>query len=102
MSARGSSSGGMNYWVIVIAVIGVIMSIGNGFWSLANPKGDITELKADFAAYKKEVSDTMRWSTASKDFVTGQIAAIKDENATYRRGLEMIISRIEVKTNTID
>ena len=86
----------------MIAGLGVVMSLGNGFWSLANPRGDIKELKDDVNKQFAKIENDLKWSFASKDLVNGKVDSIKEENLTYRRGMEMIIGRIENKANAID
>lgn len=102
--ATRRTGGGSNtsQWVIVIAGLGVVMSLGNGFWSLANPRGDIKELKDDVGKQFAKIENDLKWQFASKDLVNGKVDSIKEENLTYRRGLELLISRIETKANSLD
>jgi hypothetical protein len=103
MAARRANVGSStSQWVIVIAGLGVVMSLGNGFWSLANPRGDIKELKDDVGKQFAKIENDLKWQFASKDLVNGKIDSIKEENTTYRRGMEALILRIETKANTLD
>ena len=86
----------------MIAGLGVVMSLGNGFWSLANPRGDIKELKDDVGKQFAKIENDLKWQFASKDLVNGKIDSIKEENTTYRLGMERLIGRIETKANTLD
>ena len=86
----------------MIAGLGVVMSLGNGFWSLANPRGDIKELKDDVGKQFAKIENDLKWQSASKDLANGKIDSIKEENTTYRLGMERLIGRIEVKANSID
>src|ERR1035437_3057498 len=101
---RRYTSGGSStsQWVIVIAGLGVVMSLGNGFWSLANPRGDIKELKDDMSKQFAKIENDLKWQFASKDLVNGKIDSIKEENVTYRLGMERLIGRIETKANSLD
>ena len=103
MAARRTGGGSnTSQWVIVIAGLGVVMSLGNGFWSLANPRGDIKELKDDNEKHFAKLENDLKWQFASKGLVNGKIDSIKEENTTYRLGMERLIGRIEVKANSID
>ena len=103
MAARRTSGGSnTSQWVIVIAGLGVVMSLGNGFWSLANPRGDIKELKDDNEKHFAKLENDLKWQFASKDLVNGKIDSIKEESTTYRLGMERLIGRIEVKANALD
>ena len=104
MAARRTGGGGSNtsQWVIVIAGLGVVMSLGNGFWSLANPRGDIKELKDDNEKHFAKLENDLKWQFASKDLVNGKIDSIKEEGVTYRLGMERLIGRIETKANSLD
>src|ERR1017187_5416624 len=103
MAARRTGGGSnTSQWVIVIAGLGVVMSLGNGFWSLANPRGDIKELKDDNEKHFAKLENDLKWQFASKDLVNGKIESIKEEGTTYRLGMERLIGRIEVKANALD
>ena len=103
---RGSNS---NIWIIVGLGLTALMAVSNGFWSLANPKGDITELKNDTRVQLKEMREDlatlkkdMDWRWATKDLVTGKVETIDKENATYRRGMEILFSGVKSKVDSMD
>ena len=79
MAARRGTT---NIWVI-FSVVATVMTFACGFvWSII--QGQVNDNKADLAKYKED----SRWQYATKDYVNGQITGIKDEEKTFRWGLE--------------
>lgn len=91
-----SKTAGTSYWVVILAAASVVVSIGSNILSnskeeIKNVKIDISaqihELKADFLKWQNDA----RWNYATKDFVNGRIDGIKEEEKTYRKGVEVIV-----------
>ncbi len=69
-------------WVILSVAATVLFGVFGFVWSIL--EGQISELRNDV---NKATADA-RWQYATKDFVDGKINGIKDEEKTYREGLE--------------
>lgn len=87
MATRRSGS---NLWIIFSVAVTVAFGLFGFVWSIVEGQiGDnkrdydnkIAELRNDFIKYQTEA----RWNFATKDFVTGKIDGIKEEEATYRK-----------------
>lgn len=74
-------------WVVLGVAVTVLFGVFSFVWSVI--QAQVTDLKAEFSKYQGDA----RWSYATKDYVNGKIEGIKEEQATYRRGLERELSR---------
>ena len=79
---RRTGGGGATIWVILSVAVTVIFGVFTFVWSII--QGQINDMKAEFVKYQSDA----RWSYATKDYVNGKIEGIKDEETTYRKGLE--------------
>lgn len=79
---RPATSGNATIWVILSVAVTVMFGVFGFIWSII--QAQITDMKTEFVKYQSD----SRWQYATKDFVTGKLEGIKDEEATYRRGLE--------------
>lgn len=84
MAQRRSNSG---IWIILSVAVTISFGIFSFVWSIV--EGQIAELRNDFVKYQTDA----RWNFATKDFVIGKIDGIKDEEATYRKGIEQRLSK---------
>ncbi len=69
-------------WVILSVAVTVLFSIFGFVWSIL--EGQVSELRSDLNKSKEDA----RWQYATKDYLNGKIDGIKDEEKTYREGLE--------------
>ena len=69
-------------WIILSVAVTVAFGIFSFVWSVV--ESQITELRNDMIKYQGEA----RWNFATKDFVIGKIDGMKEEEATFRKGLE--------------
>ena len=76
-----------NIWII-LGVAATVFSTAFGFvWSVIS--GQNAELRNDLVKYQTDA----RWQFATKDYVNGKIEGIKEEETTYRKGLERILPK---------
>lgn len=78
MPARMVSS--TSVWVILSVAVTVAFGLFGFVWSIL--EGQISDVKNE-----------LKWSYATKDFVIGKIDGIKDEEQTYRKGIEKILDK---------
>jgi hypothetical protein len=69
-------------WVILGVAATVLFSVFGFVWSII--EGQVSELRGSLEKAKEDA----RWSYATKDYVNGKIDGIKDEEKTYRDGIE--------------
>lgn len=79
MAARKSGSA---IWIILSVAVTVSFGIFSFIWSVV--EGQISELRNDFVKGQTDA----RWNFATKDYVNGKIEGMKDEEKTYRDGME--------------
>lgn len=82
-AARTSSS----VWVILSVAATVLFAVFGFVWSII--EGQVSELRGDL----NKAIENARWSYATKDYVNGKIDGIKEEQLTYRKGLERILPK---------
>lgn len=73
---------GSSVWIIMSVAVTVLFGVFSFVWTIV--EGQISEVRADLMKYQSD----NRWSYATKDFVTGKVDGIKEEETTYRRMLE--------------
>jgi len=78
-------------WVILSVALTAMFGVSSFVWSIV--QSQITEIRADIGKFK----DDARWQYATKDFVTGKIDGIQQEEATYRKGLERLLPQTIVE-----
>jgi len=76
------TSSGASVWIILSVAVTVMFGIFGFVWSIIT--GQINDVKIEFTKYQNDA----RWNFATKDYVNGKIDGIKDEETTYRKGLE--------------
>ena len=76
-----------NVWIILSVAATVAFGLFSFVWSVI--EGQISELRNDFVKYQGDA----RWNFATKDYVNGKIDGIKDEELTYRKGLERALPK---------
>jgi hypothetical protein len=74
-------------WVILGLAATVLFSVFGFVWSIL--EGQVSELRTSLEKAKEDA----RWSYATKDYVNGKVDGIKDEEKTYREGLERILPK---------
>lgn len=72
-------------WVILSVALTAMFGVFGFVWSIV--QSQISEIRQDISKYKEDV----RWQYATKDFVNGKLDGIRDEETTYRKGLERIL-----------
>ena len=80
--ARRIGGGNTSIWVILSVAVTVMFGVFTFIWSII--QGQINDVKTEFVKYQSDA----RWNFATKDYVNGKIEGIKDEETTYRKGLE--------------
>ena len=84
MAQRRSSTG---IWIILSVAVTIAFGIFSFVWSVV--ESQINDLRNDFVKYQTDA----RWNFATKDFVIGKLDGIKDEEKTYRKGLERQLNK---------
>lgn len=78
MATKSSAS----VWVTMSAAATVLFGLFGFVWSIL--EGQINDLRKEMDKAREDA----RWNYATKDYVNGKIDGIKEEERTYRRGLE--------------
>jgi len=73
---------GASVWITMSAAATVLFGLFGFVWSIL--QGQITELRADL----RKATEDARWNYATKDYVNGKLEGLKDEERTYRRGVD--------------
>jgi len=78
---------GTSVWVTMSAAATVLFGLFGFVWSIL--EGQISELRKDLDKSREDA----RWNYATKDYLNGKLEGIKEEERTYRRGLERELAR---------
>lgn len=84
MPARQATT---SIWVVLGVAVTVLFGVFSFVWSII--QGQVTDLKTEFVKYQNDA----RWSYATKDYVNGKLEGLKEEELTYRKGLERELLR---------
>ena len=76
---------GTSVWVILGVAVTVMFGVFSFVWSVV--QAQVSDLKAEFTKYQADA----RWQYATKDYVNGKLDGLKDEEMTYRKGLERLL-----------
>lgn len=84
MTARRTNA---SVWVILSVAATVLFGVFGFVWSII--EGQVSELRSSLDKAKEDA----RWSYATKDYVNGKIDGIKEEELTYRKGIEKVLGK---------
>ena len=96
------NGGGSNTWTVVLMAAAVILSLAGSFWTVANPRDDIKQVRVDFQELLKSTDAHLQAEIRQiKDDLAKEIQKNETEVSDDRRLLRDSISDVLKATVTI-